>query len=177
MAKLSAEELERRIRLVPDFPKKGILFLDVTTVFNDAEAFKSIIDTLAEKYAGQKIDHVAGVEARGLVIAAALAYRLGCGMTMIRKPGKLPADTISESYALEYGTNEIQMHKDAFKPGERVLLVDDLLATGGTMRAAISLTEKLGAKVVGVAFVVELCFLSGAEKFNGYELYSMIKRK
>jgi len=177
MANLTAQELEKRIRLVPDFPKKGILFLDVTTVFNDAEAFKSIIDTLVEKYGKEKIDHVAGVEARGLVIAGALAYRLGCGMTMVRKPGKLPWETISESYSLEYGTNEVQMHKDAFKPGDRVLLVDDLLATGGTMKAAINLTERLGAKVVGVAFVVELQFLHGAEKLAGYDMYSMIVRK
>jgi adenine phosphoribosyltransferase len=120
---------------------------------------------------------VAGVEARGLVIAGALAYRLGCGMTMVRKPGKLPWETISESYSLEYGTNEVQMHKDAFKPGDRVLLVDDLLATGGTMKAAINLTERLGAKVVGVAFVVELQFLHGAEKLAGYDMYSMIVRK
>lgn len=177
MATLSIEEIERRIRLVPDFPKKGILFLDLTTAFNDAEALASIIDILAERYGKMKIDHIAGIEARGLVLASALAYKLGCGMTMIRKPGKLPSETVSASYSLEYGTNEIHVHKDAFKPGENVLLVDDLLATGGTMGAAISLTEKLGAKVVGVAFVVELCFLNGAEKLRGYDVYSMIKRK
>ena len=177
MARLSVEEIQSRIRMVPDFPKKGIMFMDLTTVFNDAEGFRGIIDILFDRYKEIKIDHVAGIEARGLILASALAYKLGCGMTMIRKPGKLPAETVSESYALEYGTNEIHVHKDAFRPGDRVLLVDDLLATGGTMKAAVNLVEKLDAKVIGIAFVVELGFLHGAEKLKGYDCYSMITTK
>lgn len=177
MPRLSVQEIESRIRVVPDFPKKGIMFMDLTTAFNDAEAFRGIIDTLYDRYKGMKIDHVAGIEARGLILASALAYKLGCGMTMIRKPGKLPAETISESYALEYGTNEIHVHKDAFRPGDRVLLVDDLLATGGTMKAAANLVEKLDAKVMGIAFVVELGFLHGMDKLKGYDCYSMITSK
>ncbi len=177
MSRLTVDEIERRIRLVPDFPKQGILFMDLTTIFNDAEAFRSIIDTLYDHYKDMKIDHVAGIEARGLILASALAYKLGCGMTMVRKPGKLPAETVSESYALEYGTNEIHVHKDAFRPGDSVLLVDDLLATGGTMKAAVNLVEKLDAKVAGIAFVVELAFLNGAQKLAGYDIYRMIERK
>ncbi len=177
MSRLSVQEIESRIRVVPDFPKKGIMFMDLTTAFNDTAAFQSIIDTLYDHYKGMKVNHVAGIEARGLILASALAYKLGCGMTMIRKPGKLPAETVSESYALEYGTNEIHVHKDAFRPGDHVLLVDDLLATGGTMKAAINLVEKLEAKVAGVAFVVELAFLNGMEKLKGYDCYSMIVSK
>lgn len=177
MASLTAKQLEETIRLVPDFPKKGILFLDLTTLFNNKAAFASVVDIFVEKYKNANISQVAAIEARGFVIAGAVANKLGCGMTLIRKPGKLPAETISESYELEYGKNEIFMHKDAFKPGERVLLLDDLLATGGTMGAAIKLTEKLGGKVAGVAFLVELCFLDGAKKLTGgHEVFSIIKR-
>jgi adenine phosphoribosyltransferase len=178
VAELTAKDLEAKIRLVPDFPKKGVLFLDLTTLFNDAVAFKSLVDMLADKFKSAEIDHVAGIEARGFVLAGAVAYKLGCGLTMIRKPGKLPWQTESEKYDLEYGTNEIHIHKDAFKPGERVLLLDDLLATGGTMGAAIKLTEKLGAKVAGVAFVVELCFLNGTKNLPpDQKIFSIIKRR
>jgi adenine phosphoribosyltransferase len=177
MAEMSVTELENKIRLVPDFPKKGVLFLDLSTLFKDADGFKRLVDIFVEKYKNAKIDSVAGIEARGFVLAGAVAYRLGCGVTMIRKPGKLPWETVSESYELEYGVNEIHMHKDAFKKGDRVLLLDDLLATGGTMGAAVKLTEKLGATVAGVAFVVELGFLNGAQKLSGREIFSIIKRQ
>ncbi len=177
-AELTAKELEAKIRLVPDFPKKGVLFLDLSTLFDDAVAFRAVVDMLVDKFKSAKIDHVAGIEARGFVLAGAVAYNLGCGVTMIRKPGKLPWQTVSESYELEYGVNEIHIHTDAFKPGERVLLLDDLLATGGTMGAAIRLTEKLGAKVAGVAFVVELCFLNGLKSLPpNQKVFSIIKRR
>lgn len=172
----ASQELLEKIRLVPDFPKKGIVFLDLTTLFNDAAGFKRLVDIFVEKYKDQNIDQVVGIEARGFVIASALAYRLGCGVTLIRKPGKLPAETVSESYSLEYGTNEIHIHKDAFKAGDRVLMVDDLLATGGTMGAAINLVENLGVKIVEVAFIVELLFLNGREKLKDCPVYALIKK-
>ncbi len=171
----AAQELLGKIRIVPDFPKKGIKFLDLTTLFNDAEVFKRIIDRFADHYKDEKIDQVVGVEARGFVVASALALRLGCGVTLVRKPGKLPAETVSEKYSLEYGTNEIQLHRDAFNMGDSILLVDDLLATGGTMAATISLVEKLGAKVAGIAFVVELLFLKGREKLGSHPIFTLIE--
>jgi adenine phosphoribosyltransferase len=171
----AAQELLEKIRIVPDFPQKGIKFLDLTTLFNDGKVFRKIIDTLADHYKGVKIDQVVGIEARGFIVASALALRLGCGVTLVRKPGKLPAETVSEKYSLEYGINEIQLHRDAFNSGDNVLLVDDLLATGGTMAATISLVEKLDVKVAGVAFVVELLFLKGREKFSGHPVFTLIQ--
>jgi len=171
----AAQELLEKIRIIPDFPKKGIKFLDLTTLFNDADGLKRVVDMLADRYKDVKIDQVVGIEARGFVVAAALALRLGRGVTLIRKPGKLPGETVSEKYSLEYGTNEIQVHKDAFNSGDSVLLVDDLLATGGTMAASISLVERLGAKVAGVAFIVELTFLKGRDKLGGHPIYTLIK--
>jgi len=171
----AAQELLEKIRIIPDFPKKGIKFLDLTTLFNDADGLRRVVDLLADRYKDVKIDQVVGIEARGFVVAAALALRLGCGVTLIRKPGKLPGERVSEKYSLEYGTNEIQIHKDAFNSGDSVLLVDDLLATGGTMAASISLVERLGAKVAGVAFIVELTFLKGRDKLGDHPVFALIK--
>jgi adenine phosphoribosyltransferase len=168
-------ELARLIRSIPDFPVKGILFRDITTLVRDGEALQEVIDTLVERYSGSDVEVVAAVEARGWIFGAPLAYELGAGFVPIRKPSKLPAQTISVSYSLEYGTNTLEMHKDAITPGTRVLLVDDLLATGGSAKAATQLTEKLGGKVVGVAFLIELVDLHGRDALKGYDVYSMIQ--
>lgn len=163
------------IRSIPDFPIKGILFRDITTLIRDGDAFQDVIDSMVEHYIDADIDAIAAVEARGWIFGAPLAYELGCGFVPVRKPSKLPAEKISVSYALEYGENTLEMHKDALTPGSKVLLVDDLLATGGSSRAAIDLIEKLGAQVVSVAFLIELVDLKGREKLKGYDVYSMIK--
>ncbi|GMT42325.1 MAG: adenine phosphoribosyltransferase [bacterium] len=174
MPKTSQKFLDK-IRIVPDFPKKGIRFLDLTTLFNDAGSFSEIIDIFAERYRDKGIDQVVGIESRGFVVASALALKLGCGVTLIRKPGKLPAEILSESYELEYGVNEIQIHKDALNSGSKVLLIDDLLATGGTMQAAIKLVERLGAGIAEVAFIVELGFLNGREKLGDHSVFTLIE--
>jgi len=168
-------ELARLIRSIPDFPVKGILFRDITTLVRDGEALQEVIDTLVERYSGSDVEVVAAVEARGWIFGAPLAYELGAGFVPIRKPSKLPAQTISVSYSLEYGTNTLEMHKDAITPGTRVLLVDDLLATGGSAKAATQLIETLGGKVVGVAFLIELVDLHGRDALKGYDVYSMIQ--
>jgi adenine phosphoribosyltransferase len=162
------------IREVPDFPKKGILFYDITTLLQDGPAFNECINDLHMLVKGKKFDKIAAIESRGYVFAAPLALKLGCGLVMIRKPGKLPFDKITESYDLEYGSSSIEVHKDAIAPGERVLIVDDLLATGGTMGAAARLVEKLGGKVSGIVFMIELDELKGREKLNGYEIKSLL---
>ncbi|MBF9028397.1 adenine phosphoribosyltransferase [Rhodobacterales bacterium FZCC0188] len=154
------------IRTIPDFPHEGILFRDVTTLFADPRGFRLAVDQLLAPYVGQKIDKVAGLEARGFILGGAVAHQLGKGFVPIRKKGKLPAATISEDYALEYGTATVEIHDDAFEAGERVLLVDDLLATGGTARAGIHLIERLGAQVTGCAFVVDLPELGGRAKLE-----------
>lgn len=164
------------VRIVPDFPKKGIMFLDITTAIKDAEALKIMVDFLYEKFKDQNIDYVAGIESRGFIFGAALAYKLGCGFTAIRKPNKLPAKTIKEDYSLEYGTNTIEIHEDALKPGNRVVVIDDLLATGGTALAACNLISKLGATAVATAFPIELDPLKGRERIEaeGYKVISML---
>jgi adenine phosphoribosyltransferase len=167
-------ELARLVRSIPDFPVKGILFRDITTLIRDGEALQEVIDALVERYIDSDVEVVAAVEARGWIFGAPLAYELGAGFVPIRKPSKLPAETISVSYSLEYGTNKLEMHKDALTPGTKVLLVDDLLATGGSAKAAIQLVEKLGGKIVGVAFLVELVDLHGRDALKGYDVYSMI---
>lgn len=167
-------DLKSVIRDVPDFPKPGILFKDVTPLLKDPEAFRKCIDLLEAAVRDLGINHVAGIEARGLIFGAPLADRLGVGFIPIRKPCKLPYDTISESYLLEYGSNSIEMHRDALEEGDRVVLVDDLLATGGTMEAAIRLVEKTGARVAKVLFVVELLFLKGRDRLPGYDVQSLI---
>jgi adenine phosphoribosyltransferase len=168
-------DLKSKIREVPDFPKKGILFYDITTMVKDAQAFKQCIDQMYDLVKNKKIDKVAAIESRGFIFAAPLALKLGCGFVIIRKPGKLPAETIKESYDLEYGSNTIEVHKDAIKKGEKVLLVDDLLATGGTMCAAVKLVEKLGGKVEQILFVIELTFLKGKEKLRKYNVSSLLE--
>lgn len=163
------------IRDVPNFPVEGILFKDITTLLRNPRAFREAVDALALRYAGREIDQVVSIESRGFVFGAPLAYKLGAGFVPIRKPGKLPAKTISVEYSLEYGTNILEVHVDAIDPGEKVLLVDDLLATGGSAKGAIELIERLGGVVVGAAFLIELDFLRGAKKLEGYELFSLIR--
>lgn len=167
-------ELASLIRDVPDFPVKGILFKDITTLTGNAAAFREVVDQMAGHYADKEVDLVVAVEARGYIFGGPLAYELGAGFVPVRKPGKLPARTVNESYTLEYGTNTLEMHEDAIKPGQRVLVVDDLLATGGSARATINLVERLGGQVVGVAFMIELDFLHGRDKLEGYEVLSLI---
>ena len=167
-------ELKETIRTIPDFPKPGILFRDITTLLKDAAAFQEVIGRLAERYAPQKLDIIAGIEARGFIFGAALAARLRTGFVPIRKPGKLPAKTYSAQYELEYGTDRIEMHADGVQQGQRVLLIDDLLATGGTMHAACVLIEQAGGSIVECAFIIELAELRGREKLAGRSVYSMI---
>ena len=158
------ELIKSKIRDVIDFPREGIVFKDITTVLRDKDAFKHSVDLLGEHFEKQKIDYIAGIEARGFIYGSALAYKLGVGFIPIRKPGKLPSKTERISYELEYGTDSLEIHVDAVEPGKRVLIVDDLLATGGTAEAAIKLVKKIGGVIVGIAFVVELEFLKGREK-------------
>lgn len=169
------DDLKQLIREVPDYPKPGILFYDLTTLLKDKKGFRTLIDRLCQHYEGHKIDLVAGIEARGFIFAPALAYRLGAGFVPVRKPKKLPAKTRQVSYALEYGTDSMEMHEDAVKPGDRVLLCDDLLATGGTAAAAIKLIRELGGVVEGAAFAVELNFLNGRAKLPGVDVFSLMK--
>jgi adenine phosphoribosyltransferase len=169
------DEFKKLIREVPDFPKPGILFYDITTLLKDKTGFKNVIDAMSEKLAPHRPDLVLGIEARGFIFAPALAYHLGAGFVPVRKPKKLPAPTERITYDLEYGTDTLEIHKDAIKPGSRVIIADDLLATGGTAAAAVRLVENLGGKVSGVAFVIELEFLKGREKLKGHEIVSLIK--
>jgi adenine phosphoribosyltransferase len=166
--------LKKLIREVPDFPVPGILFYDITTLIKDKRGFATLIDALSEHYIDQEIDLVLGMEARGFIFGPAVAYRLNAGFVPIRKPKKLPAATASISYDLEYGKNTLEIHRDAIHPGQRVIIVDDLLATGGTALATVSLAESLGAKVVGCGFVVELDFLKGREKLGAYNVFSLL---
>ena len=167
--------LKRLIREVPNFPKEGINFYDITTLLKDADGLKQTIDALADHFNGEKIDTVIGVESRGFIFAAPLAYHLGAGFVPVRKPKKLPAECVSVSYELEYGQDTLEMHKDAVGEGHKVLIVDDLLATGGTAKAVVDLVEGMNGKIVGLLFLVELDFLKGREKFNGYDVRSLIK--
>lgn len=169
------DDLKKLIREVPDYPKPGILFYDLTTLLKDKHGFHALIDRFCDHFKGHTIDVVAGIEARGFIFGPALAYSLGAGFVPIRKPKKLPAKTASVSYALEYGTDTIEVHEDAVKPGERVVICDDLLATGGTAAAAVKLIQQLGGKVEGAAFAVELTFLNGRSKLNGVDAFSLIQ--
>ncbi len=167
-------DLARTIRSVPDFPVEGILFYDITTMLKNPEAFKESVDQLVNYYQETEVDIVIGVESRGFIFGTPLAYKLGAGFVPVRKPGKLPAEKLAESYELEYGTNTLEIHKDAIEQGQKVLVVDDLLATGGTAKATCNLVEKLGGQVVGVAFVIELNFLKGREQLKGYDVFSLL---
>jgi adenine phosphoribosyltransferase len=167
--------LEDWVRDVPDFPQRGVLFKDITPLLQDSVAFHATMDRLAAHYAGAGIETVVGVESRGFIFGAPLAYLLNCGFVPVRKFGKLPSQTVSVEYALEYGTNVVEMHTDAIRPGQRVLIVDDLLATGGTVSAAMELVEKLGGHIAGIAFLVELTYLKGREQFKGHDVFALIK--
>jgi len=169
------ESLKTRIRHVPDFPKPGILFYDVTTLFRDPEGFKLSIDTLSEPYKGQGISLVVGIESRGFILGAAVADRIGAGFVPVRKVGKLPSTKIRVSYDLEYGTDSLEMHSDAIEKGQKVLVVDDLLATGGTARAAVDLVRQLGGDVAGVAVLIELVALNGRSKLEGENVRAVLQ--
>ena len=175
MSPTDCEPLKRLIREVPDFPKKGILFYDITTLLRDPVGLKVTIDRLSTPYTGQGIDVVVGIESRGFILGAAVAERIGAGFIPIRKPGKLPARAIKETYDLEYGTDALEIHADAVEKGQRVLIVDDVLATGGTAAAATELVKKLGGDLHGLAFLIELLFLSGKTKLTGQQVYSVLQ--
>jgi adenine phosphoribosyltransferase len=168
-------DLSSTIRAVPNFPLEGILFYDITTLLKNPAALRETIDRLTQHYQDKQIDLVAGMESRGFIFGVPLAYRLGVGFVPIRKPGKLPAEKISETYELEYGRNTLEIHLDAIEKGQKVLVVDDLLATGGTAKASCNLIEKLGGEVVSLAFIVELSFLRGREKLGGYDIFSAVQ--
>jgi adenine phosphoribosyltransferase len=169
------DDLKKMIREVPDFPKKGILFYDITTLLKDKAGFRKVIDTLTDRIRPYGADVVLGIEARGFIFAPALAYHLGAGFVPVRKPKKLPAETERISYELEYGMDTLEIHKDAVKPGMRVVIADDLLATGGTALATVRLVEKLGGKVMATSFVIELDDLKGRERLAGYEVVSLLR--
>jgi adenine phosphoribosyltransferase len=171
---LNSDQLKKLIREVPDFPKKGILFYDITTLLRDKTGLARLIDLFSEHYIGKQIDLILGMEARGFIFGPALAYRLNAGFVPVRKPGKLPAATYRVEYELEYGSNALEIHRDAIERGQRVLIVDDLLATGGTAVATAKLVSSLGGEIAGMAFVVELDFLKGREKLGAYEVFSLL---
>lgn len=168
-------DLKQLIREVPDFPKPGILFYDITTLLKEKDGLRAAIDGLKDHYAASRIDIVVGIEARGFIFAPALAYALGAGFVPVRKPKKLPSERISVSYELEYGTDALEMHRDAVSHGKRVLIVDDLLATGGTAKAVTQLVEQLGGNVIGLAFLVELTFLQGRQKLAGHDVFTLLQ--
>jgi adenine phosphoribosyltransferase len=174
-AALDQHKLKQLIREVPDFPKPGILFYDITTLLKDKVGFATLIDELSQHYLDHDVDLVVGIEARGFIFGPALAYRLNAGFVPIRKPRKLPAETVKWTYQLEYGTDTLEIHKDAIEPGQRVIIVDDLLATGGTAAACVELVKSLGGKIAGIGFVVELTFLNGRKKFSGYDVFSLLQ--
>lgn len=171
------KDLKSLIRDVPGFPKEGIIFKDITPLLRDKDKFKKAVDFIAAKFRGKKIDFVLSVESRGFIFGAAVGYKLGVGLVPIRKKGKLPYETYSITYDLEYGKDTLEIHRDAFRRGDRVLIVDDLLATGGTSKAVVQLVKKMGGKVVGLAFLIELVALKGRDKLRGYPIVSLIKDK
>lgn len=168
-------DLKKYIREIPNWPKKGVGFKDITPLLENPKAFQFVIDKLADQYIGKKIDKVVGIDARGFLLAAPVAYKLGAGLSIVRKKGKLPHKTICRKYALEYASNIIEMHKDTIKKNERVIVIDDVLATGGTMEATCQIIEKLGGKIVGISFLTDLTFLKGSEKLKKYKIHSLIK--
>lgn len=169
------EKLKDIIRDIPDFPKKGVVFKDITTLLSDGPSFHRMVDLIAHRYVGQGIQKIVGVEARGFLLGAALAYKLGLGIALVRKPGKLPWKTVKKSYALEYGEDTLEIHIDAFTPGERVIIADDLLATGGTVAAVVDLVEDVGAEVIECTFMAELEFLNGRDRLPKDKVYSLLK--
>jgi len=169
------KDLASSIRSVPDFPKKGIVFRDITTLLKDPASFKGALDTLADRYEAVHIDKIVGIESRGFIFGAALSDRLNVGFIPARKPGKLPAQTLKEEYELEYGRDSVEIHADAIKPGEHILIHDDLLATGGTAAATCRLVERMSGIIVGCSFLIELAFLNGRERLKGYDLFSIIQ--
>jgi adenine phosphoribosyltransferase len=171
---MSTDALKSRIRHVPDFPKPGILFYDVTTLLRDAEGFRLAIDSMSSPFTRERIDLVVGIESRGFILGSAVADRIGAGFVPVRKLGKLPAQTIRASYALEYGTDSLEMHRDAVTPGQRVLIVDDLLATGGTAHATVQLVKQLGGHVVGIALLIELGGLNGRSRLAGENIHVVL---
>ena len=168
-------DLKEKIRVIPDFPQPGISFKDITTLLRDGEALRETVKRLAEHFKGTEVDMIVGVESRGFILGAPLAYEMGLGFTLIRKPGKLPGQVLSVEYDLEYGTDSLEIHADAFPPGTRVLVVDDLLATGGTIAAAIELIKKLSGQVVGLAFLIELAYLNGRVRLSEYDIVSLVQ--
>jgi len=166
--------VEAAIRDIKDFPKEGIIFKDITPVLGSGELFAEVIDVMCKDYIDNPPDYIVGIESRGFIFGSAMAYKLGCGLVPVRKKGKLPYDTYEASYDLEYGTATVEIHTDALKRGDRVVVVDDLLATGGTAGAAVELLEKLGADIIGIDFLIELAFLNGREKLNGYNVNAQI---
>src|ERR1700742_1624576 len=172
---INCEPLKSLVRTVPNFPKPGILFYDITTLLKDKQGYATLVDALAAHYIGARdVDLVLGIEARGFIFGPALAYRLNAGFVPVRKPGKLPAETARVTYDLEYGTDALEIHVDAIEPGHNVLIVDDLLATGGTMEATVKLVQQLGGHIVGLAFAVQLDFLKGRDKFKDYDVFSLL---
>ncbi len=171
---MEIEQIKSLIRDVPDFPEPGIIYKDITPVLADPIAFSTIIDLIVVHFGRGNVDKVVGIEARGFILGAPVAYHFGAGIIPVRKKGKLPHETLEEAYALEYGTASLEIHRDAVRPGERVLVVDDVLATGGTARAAVSLVEQIGGKVCGIATLIELSFLGGRAKLDGYDLFTLI---
>ena len=169
------DELKNIIRDIPDFPKKGIIFKDITTLLADGRNFNRMVDLIAHRYIGMNVDQVVGVEARGFILGAALAYKLGAGITLVRKPGKLPSKTRNVSYALEYGTDTLEIHEDAFKPNAKVIIADDLLATGGTVAAVVELVEGLGAEILECCFMTELNFLEGRKRLPEGKVFSLLQ--
>jgi len=174
MITLNHKNLKQYIRNIPDFPKPGIVFRDITTLLKDNGAFQTVTDILFEQYKDKNIDKVVGIESRGFIVGAVLAHRLGAGFIPVRKPGKLPAEKLRQDYQLEYGTDAVEIHSDAIALGDRVLLHDDLLATGGTMEAAAKLVERLGGLILGISFLIELSFLNGRQRLKGYDVFSII---
>ncbi len=168
-------DLREYIRDVPDFPKEGIIFKDITTLISNGDAFKYAVDKMIEPFKEESIDRIIGIESRGFLFGGAMAYIIGTGVNIARKPGKLPWKTIREEYSLEYGTNALEIHMDAVKEGEKILIVDDLLATGGTALAVAKLVERLGGSVMGISFLIELTFLNGRKKLEGYKVHSVIE--
>ena len=172
---MTPDELRAKVREIPDFPKPGILFYDITTLLKDAAAYRAAVDLMLAPYFDARVEIVVGMESRGFIFSGPMAYRLGAGLVPVRKLGKLPAETISVEYALEYGTNTLEVHRDAILPGQRVLIVDDLLATGGTVKGTVELVERLQGDIVGLSFLVELSFLKGRDRLTDRQVTSVIQ--